>query len=262
MSVPEDTFTPPVEGQEVAPAVAAEEVVEAPEVEEDESAEEENDESQEGLQEKKPRVRNAAARIDQLTREKSELKRELDRIRLAAAPAPQSPAQGAPTEPTPDQFDDYGDYVKALARHEVAQERAKAAAETHASIRQADWSTKVEAAQSSIADWNDVVGSSEVTLRDDIVDAMKEADRGAELLYHMASHPEVCARLNGLSPAKAAIELGRLEATLDAPVIRRASSAPAPITPVRGGPTTKIDLNKAGMDDYVAERRRQMAGGQ
>ncbi len=260
MSVPEDTFTPPVEGQEVAPVEAAEPVVETPEVEEDESPEEETDESQEGLQERKPRVRNAQARIDQKTREANDWRRKYEQLATATT-APSSPQDGASTKPTLDQFESYEEFTEALTDWKVDQKLEKAAAQTRGSIREADWSSKVEAAKSSITDWDNVVGSSDVRLRDDIVDAMKEADRGAELLFHMASHPEVCERLNALSPARAAIELGRLEATLDAPAVRRVSNAPAPITPVRGGPSTKIDLNKAGMDDYVAERRRQMANG-
>lgn len=249
--------TEPEANEVVEPVV--EEVVEPVEAQEEVAEEGEEDENQDDLQERKPRVRNAQARIDQLTREKNDARREADHFRrLATATAPTPPA-GASTKPTSDQFDDYGEFVEALTDWKASDVLRKAAEKTHGSIREDDWSSKVEAAKSTLTDFDSVVGSSEIPIADHVRDALLEADRGPELAYHMATHPDYAERLNGMSASRAAIELGRLESTLDAPVIKRASNAPAPITPIRGGPTVKVDLNKASMDDYITERRRQGA---
>lgn len=248
-------------------AAAIVETTEGAESSENEAEKVETDGEQGELTEEKPRgKKNVQARIDELTRRAHEAERQADYYRgLATQKAPNS-ADAAPTEPNPADFEDYGAFVKALAKYEIAQERQAGnsqQAESHA--KQADtfraeaWSSKVEATRATITDYDAVVGSSEIPIAGHVADALMDADRGPELAYHMATHPDVAERLNKMSPVKAAIELGRLESTLGTVTPKPASKAPAPITPTRPGPSAKVDLSKLPMDEYIAERRKQGA---
>jgi len=93
-----------------------------------------------------------------------------------------------------------------------------------------------------------------------VVDALMDADAGPALAYHLAKNPAVAERLNAMTPTRAAIELGRLETTLAAPATKAPSNAPEPIKPLNSQHSGRmIDLSKASMEDYIAERRRQGA---
>jgi len=93
-----------------------------------------------------------------------------------------------------------------------------------------------------------------------VYEALMDSDRGPELAYHMAQHPEIAEELNKLTPVKAAIRLGRLETALAAPVAKSTTKAPAPISPIRSAPARQTDLAKASMNDYIEMRRKQGAG--
>ena len=108
---------------EEKPAEAAVEAVEgeetpveaAPEGEEGEKA---GEDDENGLRDDKGRFKKngVQTRIDELTRKARDAERRADYYeRLATANTAQNPAEGA-AEPTVDQFEDYGDYVKAIAR--------------------------------------------------------------------------------------------------------------------------------------------------
>ena len=87
-----------------------------------------------------------------------------------------------------------------------------------------------------------------------------DADAGPSLAYHLAKNPDVAARLNAMTPTRAAIELGRIETTLTAPAVKVPSNAPTPITPIPPQASGRtVDLSKASMEDYIAERKRQGA---
>ena len=87
-----------------------------------------------------------------------------------------------------------------------------------------------------------------------------DADAGPSLAYHLAKNPDVAARLNAMTPTRAAIELGRIETTLTAPAVKVPSNAPTPITPITPQASGRtVDLSKASMEDYIAERKRQGA---
>jgi hypothetical protein len=210
------------------------------------------------------------ARIDELTaaRHNAERRAAAAEAQLAAL---NSSDKDAPTaEPTPDQFEDYGDYVKALTKWtakasatDQAATDATAAHDEAANTRGQIWGARVEATKATLPDWDNVAGKSETPLREDIALAMMEAERGPELLYHLAQNPDVAAQLNDMSPARAAMELGRIEAKLEgpkAPPPKAASKAPAPIDPVKpGSSATKSLADIDDMEEYVAKRKSQGA---
>lgn len=265
-SVSPDTLETP-EG-DAAPAAEEGAEPEKPEGEEVEKPEGEGEESEEKgekepLRDDKGKFKSPAqARIDELTRKLRDAERRAARAE-AGTPDPKTGQDTSPvdasTEPKAEDFDNYGDYIKALTRFEVRQGQLKDAGGDISATRGELWAAKVEATTETLPDFHEVVGSSEVNIAPHVLAALMEADNGPALAYHMAQHPEVADRLNGLSPAKAAIEVGRLETSLAAPVVKAQTKAPAPISPARPGSATKVDLSKADMDTYVSERRKQGA---
>lgn len=239
---------------------------EAPQVE-TEAAEPEAESEETGqpddLQEHKPRGKTAQDRINDLTRARREAERERDFYKgLVTQPTPASPVEGAP-KPTADSFDTYDEYVEALTDWKVEQTISKQssvkAQQTTEMVRAASWDAKLAEAVSTIPDFAEVVGSSEIRLAKHVEDAMVDSDLGGHLAYHFAQHPEIVERLNTLSPVKAALEMGRLEVALSTPVAKPTTKAPAPVSPIRTAPARQSDLANVSMDDYIAIRRKQGA---
>lgn len=237
-------------------------------------------EKDEALRDKRGRFKGGAeGRIAELTRHKHDALRraeaaeaEVARLKGNATQNGALPGSDA-AKPNPDDFEDYGEYVEALTdwkadRREAqrADKAATSAAEEAANARNAEWSAKVAATTAVLPDYEEVAGKSDIQVRDHVVDAIMDADRGPELVYHLAQNPDVAERLNAMSPARAAIELGKIEASLGEaaapakaePPAKKTTTAPAPITPVKPGATTAKDPAKMSQDEYNEWRKGQL----
>lgn len=210
-------------------------------------------------------------RFDELTKARRNAEREVEYWKGIAS-------QKAPTtdkEPTPDQFENYDLYIKALAIHAAKAAVSSAASQTASQhVRTAEdsiWASKLAETQGRISDYQAIVGASDQEVAPHVIEAIKAAELGPELVYHLAKNPDLASRLNGLSPARAAIELGRIEATLGTPPRevetpreaavppKPASNAPDPIKPIAAPRNTSVNLETAEMTDYIAARRKQGA---
>lgn len=214
-------------------------------------------------------------RIDELTRARREAEREAAYWKQVANSGKAQPsAEAAPKEPTPDQFDDYGDYVKALVKYNTAQTLAQQQAENStrkaAETRVQTFTERLNEARTRIADFDDVVGASDVPLAPHVGEILQESDKGADLAYHFAKNPDVLQRLNGMTERAAAIEIGRIEASLTKPAAAAAPAQAAPAKKITNAPTpantssgagrsTTPDLANLSMEDYKAARAKQGA---
>ena len=219
-------------------------------------------------------------RIDELTRKARENEREAAYWRARAEAKEAKDAEAAkPVKPTHDKFTDYNEYVEALAEFKVqatlekrdTEAQAKARAESFAK----SWGERVTEAKAAHADYEQVVGNSDVQVLDHVKDALNDSDLGPQVIYHLAKNPEVAARLNQMTPLGAAREIGRIESqlakapeadgeaepteTTEAAPARKTSSAPPPAKPIASGRATPVNLEKAGMDDYIKTRKSQGA---
>lgn len=88
--------------------------------------------------------------------------------------------------------------------------------------------------------------------------ALIESDIAAQLMAHMASDPDEVERIAALSPARQAVEIGKLEVKLSA-AKPKTTNAPAPITPVgtRGKPSTSS--LPSDEDDIATWMRKEQA---
>ena len=197
------------------------------------------------------------------------------KVRDLEAKATPSAEPAADQEPLPEQFTDMYEYAKALTDYRVDQRmneekqkevQAKAAAERDKVINV--WADRVKAAKSEIPDFDDMVGSADVTVSNEVRDAIFESEVGPRILYHLAENPEIATKLQGMTLTSALRHIGRLEAQFEKtepqikPVVGK-SKAPSPINPIRSAANGR-DVNLTGDGEfhgsYQAWRAARLAG--
>lgn len=245
-----------------------EEVKAEPEAKEETPAEAATEEAADEGQERnekgqfKPKLQE---RIDEITRQRHEAQREAAYWRGIAETreAKAQPAE-ADAEPKPEAFEDYGAYVRALAKFEakaivkaeLGQQKTQAQEEAKATT----WQQRVEAVKAEIPDYDAVMSASTAPMSPAMAEAIKDSDIGPKVLHHLAKNPEIAAKLSRLEPVAAIREIGRIEASLSVkaeapPAPKRITSAPTPPTPVGSGRSTVGDPGKMSQADYMEWRK-------
>jgi transcriptional regulator NrdR family protein len=208
---------------------------------------------------------------------KQALETRLQELESKVAPAPQSYEQQILGEkPQASQFQDAFEYAEALA--EWSAEKALVERDKQEQQRKIDnerqeviksWTSKLEKAKVDLPDFDDMVASSQVQIRDEVRDAILESDVGPQILYHLASDDDLAKRISAMPVNKALKELGKLEVQFERkealveksePVAR--SKAPAPIKPLTAGKGTSdvlIDGNGAFHGTYAQWKAARQA---
>lgn len=218
-------------------------------------------------------------RIDELTRKHRESEREAAYWRQRAeSREAQDSAKAAPEKPTPDKFENYGDFVEALTEWKadekvnakLKERDAESEKKQAADKRNSTWAERSAAARAKHSDFDSVIAASQVPVADHVIAVLEDSEIGPELAYHLDRHPEIAERLNKLGPLAAAREVGRIEDSLTAEKetpdpkpeeipAKKTTTAPPPAKPLGSGRSTTVDLAKASMDDYVKQRKAQGA---
>ena len=225
---------------------------------------------EETAEQRKLRSSSRQRRIDRLTKENEELTRRLEAASkpTAAPPATEKPtAPPDPNRPKPllKDFKTLEEYNESLTDWKLDQREAarKAEAETQARAdavksEQDGWQKKQSAAAKEHADYYETIeavkaptGPGTLAMRQ----ALMEEDSGALILYHLAKHPEELARITACMPAKAAVEIGKLAASLETPNPGtngkpKISGAPPPPSRLSRSSGTQTD----SVDDPVVQR--------
>lgn len=175
---------------------------------------------------------------------------------------PRQEQQQAPVDngrPTQANYANVDDYVEAMADWKLGQRDQKAQQE----YQQQQAQTLNAKTENFYTEAQKIPGFDrdafeELPLTRAIAAAIIEADAPAQLMAHLAAHPEEAERIAGLSPTRQVAEMAKLEGKLvSAPKV---SSAPAPIKPIGSrGAAANSDLSKASMEDYMAARKAQGA---
>ena len=214
-------------------------------------------------------------RAKQAEADKASLEARLQEIESRQAPA--SPkADPVSEKPQASQFNDAFEYAEALAewsaekaleQRDIQEQQRKVDEQRNEVIK--SWSAKLEAAKADIPDFDDMVASSNVQVRDEVRDAILESDVGPQILYHLASDDDYANKLAAMPTNKALKELGKLEVQFERkeapieksePVAR--SKAPAPIKPLTAGKGTSdvlIDGNGAFHGTYAQWKAARQA---
>ena len=202
-------------------------------------------------------------RIDEITRQRHEAQREAAYWRGIAEAA--QPKEAPAEEPKSEDFEDYGAYVKALAKFEAkALVRAEFEQQKQQQVQTAQattWQQRAEAAKTELPDFEQVVASSTAPMSAAMAEAIKDSDIGPKVAYHLAQNPDIATRLSRLEPMAAAREIGRLEASLSVktePTPKRITTAPTPPTPIGSGRSTTGDPGKMSQADYMEWRKTHL----
>ena len=214
-------------------------------------------------------------RAKQAEADKASLEARLQELESRQAPAPQQ-ADPVSEKPQASQFNDAFEYAEALAewsaekaleQRDIQEQQRKVDEQRNEVIK--SWSAKLEAAKADIPDFDDMVASSNVQVRDEVRDAILESDVGPQILYHLASDDDYANKLAAMPTNKALKELGKLEVQFErkeAPVEKSEtvarSKAPAPIKPLTAGKGTSdvlIDGNGAFHGTYAQWKAARQA---
>ena len=204
-------------------------------------------------------------RFSELTKQREEARKEAQREReqreaienrlkeLEGKVNPQLVEQ-VNAKPSPSQFNDAFEYAEALAEWSAEQailNREKAEAEKKLQEERSQviksWNDRLANVKADLPDYDEMIASaSDITVSDEIRDAMLESEQGPRILYHLAENPELAEKLNSMSKVSALREIGKLEARFEAketpkeakaeaetkPSVAK-SKAPAPISPIK-----------------------------
>ena len=170
--------------------------------------------------------------------------------------------------PPIEQFASPDDYADALAERKAEEllarrEQARAQSEIIESYHERE-----EEARNKYDDFEQVAYNSKLPITEAMAQTIQSSDVGPDMAYYLGSNPKEADRISRLSPLQQAKELGKIEAKLaDNPVVKKTSSAPAPIAPVTarstGSPATDTtdprSIKSMSTSEWIeAERQRQI----
>ena len=241
--------------------VEVKEVDPAPEVKEEPKEEEHHEEA--------TKKRNKLEeRFSELTRQRNEARERAEAAERRAAeleakskPAEKIDADVGP-EPKSTDYTDAFEYAKDLAKWSTdkalkdrdAKEAEKAAQAEREKTTKA-WTARLEAVKTELPDYVEVVASAEdLSVSDDVRDAIIESEIGPRIIYHLAKNPDLVESINGMTVRGALRQIGKLEALLEKPKEDKPQEKPValpkvrppePITPIRA---TNTPDNRVGSD--------------
>ena len=210
-------------------------------------------------------------RIDRLTQEKYRLRAELDFLR-SQQPQQAQPAQQAqqPSQaPKLEQYNSIEEYLDALADHKASQKFDHLAKEREAKESQTrqqqevaklheSYTKQTEQARQAYSDFDDVVQDPDLPISQAMAEAIMRSTNGADVAYYLGKNPDQAARIASLDPFSAAVEIGRIAATVVRPQPRKTSNAPPPIQPVGARATPVTDPDKMSTEDWLKWRNDQL----
>jgi len=217
-------------------------------------------------------------RIDELTREKYDALRERDYYKgLAEGRQPQEepkPAPvtipGLPPKPTVDQFEDYEQFIEAVADWTADKkllEREYKQQQTQATERQKTAIEKHQERANAIAtvhaDYDEAIEAvADIIFPNTTIESIFESDHSAEVIYFLGKNRAEAERIAKLPPVKQLIEIGKIEAKFEKkdepPPPKRVTQAPAPITPVNAKPSLAPDPANMSDDEWLAHERERL----
>jgi len=121
------------------------------------------------------------------------------------------------------------------------------------------WQDVIEDARARLPDFDAVV-TDKTPIHARAAPFIVESEKAADLAYFLGKNPKEAAALYDqfeTAPAKALIELGKLEARLSAPKAKTVSTAPKPAPTLNGGANpVAFDMSRASVEDVAAQLRK------
>lgn len=265
------------EETEVAPQEATQEVVaeqeEATQAESSEQVDAETSETHEDEQKpKKSRHQRMRAQMDRLRTEREEAEKRAKEAESRLAEQQQLRDQLQPPKEE-DYSGNYEQYQAALAgfyamqqidqreasrierEQQTAQADAQRAMQAHQMEVQQHWTASVEEAKTRYADFEQVALNQNAPIPPHVAEIVLQMESGPDVAYHLGSNTDVAAQIAQMPPMMAAMELGRIQATLKQPSPQTISQAPAPTAPVRPKASSTKRAEDMTMAEYAAARK-------
>jgi hypothetical protein len=134
---------------------------------------------------------------------------------------------------SPDQFETYDAYAEALAESKAEELLARRdAARQQAQMLEA-YHDREETARDKYNNFDQVAYNPKLPVTEYMAQSIQASDVGPDVLYWLGSNPKEADRIARLNPILQAKEIGNIEASLSSsPLVRKTSTAPAPIAPV------------------------------
>lgn len=219
-------------------------------------------------------------RIDELTKQREESKREKDEYARRLDEAlkiiekqnePRRTESRADVrddaEPQRDQFETPDEYAKALSQWSTKQaireyetvQRQKAEQERNAGEFQkvlTDWHSAKAKAIEKYPDYETVAENPDLQVAQHVGIAMLQIPNGHDVLYWLGQHPTEASRISAMHTGQAAIEIGRLSERLSAPP--PTSKAPAPTKPLAGSSNDAGHVAPEDDPGYMERRLQEM----
>jgi hypothetical protein len=153
--------------------------------------------------------------------------------REAVNPAQLSPKPAPNTPLTPDQFETYEQYAEALAEVKAHDLIRQHEAQRQRHEIESTYAEREEDARTKYDDFEQVAYNPNLRITAEMAETIKDSEIGPDIAYWLGTNPKEASRISQLSPLRQAREIGKIEAKLGSePVVKKASSAPAPIKPV------------------------------
>lgn len=208
------------------------------------------------------------AKAEQAERERDDLRKQLEELRKQPAPKADTG-----NRKTLEDFDfDNDAFVRYLAREEAAEmlketetKAKQATAEQERAAKVSKFQAGVEAAKAANPEAEKLIFNDLAKFyTDDVVEFLHDSDDGVSIATYLGQNPaETDALLRMESPIQRLRALSRIEAKIGLPATaqpRTFTQAPAPVKSLSGSAPIKRDLGSMSMEEYAAERKRQIAG--
>jgi hypothetical protein len=218
-----------------------------------------------------------ARKIDALTREREQERQRADQAlrvleqAVARGQSPQPQAQQAQA-PQREHFQDYESYLEARAEFKAQQAAVAMQQQFMQRLSQIQGQSQIQQQATQVAeqfqsklaegvkaydDWSEVVEGEGADLHvGHAAAAIAQAENPAGVMYWLAKNRHATQRIAQLDPIRAAIEIGKIDANLQA--TRKVSTAPKPGRPAnaKGGSLGGF-RDDMSMDEFIAARRKR-----
>jgi len=189
--------------------------------------------------------------------------------REQTAKAAEMQVKRAPAEIPPiEQFNSPDEYADALAERKAEELLARREQARMQSEIIESYHDKEEDARNKYDDFEQVAYNPKLPITDAMAQTIQASEVGPDMAYYLGSNPKEAERISRLAPLQQAKELGKIEAKLaDNPVVKKTSSAPAPIAPITarssGSPATDTTdpraIKSMTTSEWIeADRQRQI----
>jgi DNA repair exonuclease SbcCD ATPase subunit len=221
-------------------------------------------------------------RFSDITKQREQARQEAERERLRASElearlkdleSQLKPKQVDDGKPRPEQYSDAFEYNEALTEYKINQriqqiaKEAEQAKQQEERLKQAQtFAEREQAVRAELADYDEMIASSDVMISDQVKDAILESEIGPRIIYHLAENPEIAEKINKLSLVNALKEVGKIEARLEKAPESKAevkavvvSKAPKPISPLKSmSASAEVPIDSSGNFNGSFKQYREM----